>query len=140
MEDLSQTLASLRCVLSNGIKAADQSSLNHNLSDARTRAGPAGICTAPKECVVSPALSQYDLQALEHQARQEELEEECILAFQVSATIRPPALLLCRSLRPHHGCVFLQTQQASAPESSDDTQRDEEFDDEMMKVKVFVFR
>ncbi|XDV53709.1 hypothetical protein PO909_022144 [Leuciscus waleckii] len=102
VEDLSQTLASLRSVLSNGIKAADQSSLNHNLSDART--SPAGVCTAPEEC---PALSQYELQALEHQARQEQLEEECILAF--------------------------QTQQASAPESSEDMQRDEEFDDEMMK-------
>ncbi|XP_056121525.1 bifunctional 3'-5' exonuclease/ATP-dependent helicase WRN isoform X2 [Rhinichthys klamathensis goyatoka] len=109
VDDLSQTLASLRCALSNGIKAADQSSLN--LNDARSRTRQAGVCTAPEErghrqpeeCVVS----QYELQTLEHQARQEQLEEECILAF--------------------------QTQQASAPESSHDTERDEEFDDEMMK-------
>lgn len=44
------------------------------------------------------------------------------------------------SLRPHDCGALLQTQQASALESAQDTQRDDEFDDEMMKVKVFVFR
>ncbi|XP_077099511.1 bifunctional 3'-5' exonuclease/ATP-dependent helicase WRN isoform X5 [Siphateles boraxobius] len=115
VDDLSQTLASLKCVLSNGIKAADQSSLNLNLNDARTRTRQKSVCTAseershsqPEQCGMSTGLSQYELQTLEHQARQEQLEEECILAF--------------------------QTQQASAPESSDDTERDEEFDDEMIK-------
>lgn len=43
-----------------------------------------------------------------------------------------------------HNCYgFLQTQQASDPKNSNDTESDEEFDDEMMKVKVnsaqFIF-
>uniref|UniRef100_A0A9J7YTQ6 DNA 3'-5' helicase n=1 Tax=Cyprinus carpio carpio TaxID=630221 RepID=A0A9J7YTQ6_CYPCA len=63
-----------------------------------------------RECVMSLDISEYELQMLEQQARHEQLEEECILAFQVTA-------------------------QASAPKNSDDMESDEDFDDEMMKVK-----
>lgn len=36
-----------------------------------------------------------------------------------------------------HDCYdFLQTQHASEPQNSNDTESDEEFDDEMMKVKL----
>ncbi|KAK7120062.1 hypothetical protein R3I94_020175 [Phoxinus phoxinus] len=105
VDDLSQTLASLRRVLSNGITSADQSPVN--LNGARTRTRPERGRSPPAECVVSPGLSPDELRTLEHQARQEQLEEDCILAF--------------------------QTQQASAPGSPRDAEGDEEFDDEMMK-------
>uniref|UniRef100_A0A672R4P8 ATP-dependent DNA helicase n=1 Tax=Sinocyclocheilus grahami TaxID=75366 RepID=A0A672R4P8_SINGR len=38
-----------------------------------------------RECVMSLDISEYELQMLEQQARHEQLEEECILAFQVTA-------------------------------------------------------
>ncbi|XP_067290013.1 bifunctional 3'-5' exonuclease/ATP-dependent helicase WRN isoform X2 [Pseudorasbora parva] len=129
VDDLSQTHASLSCMLSNGIKTAEQSvkgqsSLHHNLNDTKTRTCHEGVSTSSEERshsqpeeepgrrsvsdgVMSLDISEYELQMLEQQARQEQLEEECILAF--------------------------QTQQGSAPKNSNDTESDEEFDDEMMK-------
>ncbi|XP_048028103.1 Werner syndrome ATP-dependent helicase homolog [Megalobrama amblycephala] len=129
VDDLSQTLASLRCILTNGNKTDDrsveeQSSLYHNLNDTKTRTCHEGDSTSseeqshsqskeepgrcsPTKGVMSLDISEYELQMLEQQARQEQLEEECILAF--------------------------QTQQASDPKNSNDTESDEEFDDEMMK-------
>lgn len=165
MDDLSQTLASLRCILTNGNKMDDrsveeQSSLYHNLNDTKTRTCHEGVSTSseeqrhsqskeepgrcsPSEGVMSLDISEYELQMLEQQARQEQLEEECILAFQVSATFSSSVLYLCLLLMFHDCYGFLQTQQASDPKNSNDTESDEEFDDEMMKVKVntaqFIF-
>uniref|UniRef100_A0A8C1ST50 DNA 3'-5' helicase n=1 Tax=Cyprinus carpio TaxID=7962 RepID=A0A8C1ST50_CYPCA len=70
-----------------------------------------------RECVMSLDISEYELQMLEQQARHEQLEEECILAFQVTAAFSS------------------STQQASAPKNSDDMESDEDFDDEMMKLQ-----
>lgn len=158
MDDLSQTLASLRCVLSIGNKTADRSveelsSLYHNLNNTKTKTCHEGVSTSseewshshskeepgrrsPSEGVMSLDISEYELQMLEQQARQEQLEEECILAFQVSATFSSSVLCLCHLLMLHDCYDFLQTQQASAPENSHETESDEELDDEMMKVKV----
>uniref|UniRef100_A0A8C1N170 DNA 3'-5' helicase n=1 Tax=Cyprinus carpio TaxID=7962 RepID=A0A8C1N170_CYPCA len=73
LDDLSQTVASLRCVLSNGSKPFDPS-----VEETKTK-------HTERECVMSLDISEYELQMLEQQARHEQLEEECILAFQVTA-------------------------------------------------------
>lgn len=81
--DLSQTVASLRCTLLNGSKPLDLS-----VEEAKTK--PQNLeedadRQTKRECVMSLDISEYELQMLEEQARQEQLEEECILAFQVTA-------------------------------------------------------
>uniref|UniRef100_A0A8C2D2F7 DNA 3'-5' helicase n=1 Tax=Cyprinus carpio TaxID=7962 RepID=A0A8C2D2F7_CYPCA len=48
-----------------------------------------------RECVMSLDISEYELQMLEQQARHEQLEEECILAFQVTWFIFHSSLCLC---------------------------------------------
>lgn len=123
---LSQTLTSLRCVLSNANKPTERlvkekassrlaldDSNSHLEGVSTTKEQSHSQCVenpgrpAQRECVMSLDISEYELQMLEEQARQEQLEEECILAF--------------------------QTQHASEPQNSNDTESDEEFDDEMMK-------
>lgn len=96
MDDLSQTVASLRCVLSNGSKPFDPS-----VEEAKTKPQSrsqseedAGRPTE-REAVMSLDISEYELQMLEQQARQEQLEEECILAFQVTAAFNSSVLYRC---------------------------------------------
>uniref|UniRef100_A0A671S7I8 DNA 3'-5' helicase n=1 Tax=Sinocyclocheilus anshuiensis TaxID=1608454 RepID=A0A671S7I8_9TELE len=56
----------------------------HNIYSHRQSEEDAGR-HMQRECVMSLDISEYELQMLEQQARHEQLEEECILAFQVTA-------------------------------------------------------
>ncbi|XP_073686167.1 bifunctional 3'-5' exonuclease/ATP-dependent helicase WRN [Garra rufa] len=115
VDDLSQIVASLRSALSN-----DSKPLNPSVEEAKSKPQSHSQCEedadrhTKRECVMSLDISEYELQMLEEQARQEQLEEECILAF--------------------------QTQQASAPQNSNDMESDEDFDDEMMKCAADIER
>ncbi|XP_051539184.1 bifunctional 3'-5' exonuclease/ATP-dependent helicase WRN-like isoform X1 [Myxocyprinus asiaticus] len=129
VDDLSHTLASLRCLLLNCNKTAEKSveeqpSLKHNLQDTKTKTDHEALSTSSEkqceedsskctdvhsECLMSLDISEYELQMMEQQARQEQLEEECILAFQTQ-------------------------------ENSHDVQSDEDLDDEMMKLADDVER
>ncbi|XP_050976885.1 bifunctional 3'-5' exonuclease/ATP-dependent helicase WRN isoform X2 [Labeo rohita] len=117
--DLSQTVASLRCTLLNGSKPLDPSveeaeTKPQNQDQSHSQLEEDADRQTKRECVMSLDISEYELQMLEEQARQEQLEEECILAF--------------------------QTQQASAPQNSNDMESDEDFDDEMMKCAADIER
>lgn len=126
VDNLSQTLTSLRCVLSNANKPTEQlveekpspglildDTSSHHEGVPTTEEQSHSQCVEnpgrppQRECAMSLDISEYELQMLEEQARQEQLEEECILAF--------------------------QTQHASGPQDLNATESDEEFDDEMMK-------
>lgn len=90
MDDLSQTVASLRCVLSNGSKPFDPSveeakTKPQNQDQSHSQSEEDAGRHTERECVMSLDISEYELQMLEQQARHEQLEEECILAFQVTA-------------------------------------------------------
>ncbi len=133
MDDLSQTVASLSCVLLNGSKRFDPS-----VEEAKTK--PQSRSQSEEDVgrhteragVMSLDISKYELQMLEQQARQEQLEEECILAFQVTAAFSSSVHYRC-DLLMFHDYGFPQTQQASSPNNSNDMESDE---DEMMKVKL----
>lgn len=96
MDDLSKTVASLRCVLSNGSKPFDPS-----VEEAETKPQSRSQCEedagrhTEREAVMSLDIAEYELQMLEQQARQEQLEEECILAFQVTAAFSSSVLYRC---------------------------------------------
>uniref|UniRef100_A0A8C1MXT8 ATP-dependent DNA helicase n=1 Tax=Cyprinus carpio TaxID=7962 RepID=A0A8C1MXT8_CYPCA len=90
LDDLSQTVASLRCVLSNGSKPFDPSveetkTKPQNQDQSHSQSEEDAGRHTERECVMSLDISEYELQMLEQQARHEQLEEECILAFQVTA-------------------------------------------------------
>lgn len=94
VDDLSQTVASLRCVLSNGSKPFDPSVEEAKTKPQSRSQSDAGRHTE-REAVMSLDISEYELQMLEQQARQEQLEEECILAFQVTAAFSSSVLYQC---------------------------------------------
>uniref|UniRef100_A0A671S6E9 DNA 3'-5' helicase n=1 Tax=Sinocyclocheilus anshuiensis TaxID=1608454 RepID=A0A671S6E9_9TELE len=90
VDDLSQTVASLRCVLSNASKPFDPSDEEaktkpENRDQSHRQSEEDAGRHMQRECVMSLDISEYELQMLEQQARHEQLEEECILAFQVTA-------------------------------------------------------
>ncbi|XP_016377558.1 Werner syndrome ATP-dependent helicase homolog [Sinocyclocheilus rhinocerous] len=119
VDDLSQTVASLRCVLLNASKPFDPSDEEaktkpENRDQSHSQSEEDAGRHTQRECVMSLDISEYELQMLEQQARHEQLEEECILAF--------------------------QTQQASAHKDSNDMESDEDFDDEMMKCAADIER
>ncbi|XP_058644644.1 bifunctional 3'-5' exonuclease/ATP-dependent helicase WRN isoform X2 [Onychostoma macrolepis] len=115
VDDLSQTVASLRCILSNGSKPFDPPVEEAKTKpQSRSQSEEDAGRHSEREGVMSLDISEYELQMLEEQARQEQLEEECILAF--------------------------QTQQASDPKNSNDMESDEDFDDEMMKCAADIER
>ncbi|XP_043107034.1 Werner syndrome ATP-dependent helicase homolog isoform X2 [Puntigrus tetrazona] len=114
VDDLSQTVASLRCVLSKNSKTFEAKPKPHNQDQSHSQSEEDINRHTERECVTSPDISEYELQMLEQQTRQELLEEECILAF--------------------------QTQQASCPKNSNDMESDEDFDDEMMKCAADIER
>ncbi|XP_065127721.2 bifunctional 3'-5' exonuclease/ATP-dependent helicase WRN isoform X1 [Paramisgurnus dabryanus] len=110
VNDLSRTLTSLRwCVLKSN-SAADnssgaESSVQHTDDDTASSKGKSQC--AVKHSDDQTHMSEYELQMVEMQARQEQLDEECILAF--------------------------QTQEQSGQHDSYDAESDEDLDDEMMK-------
>lgn len=55
--------------------------VKHSLSLKEDKNGP--VQTVKRECIMSLDISDYELQMLEMQARQEENEEQSILAFEV---------------------------------------------------------
>uniref|UniRef100_A0A673GVK4 DNA 3'-5' helicase n=1 Tax=Sinocyclocheilus rhinocerous TaxID=307959 RepID=A0A673GVK4_9TELE len=90
VDDLSQTVASLRCVLLNASKPFDPSDEEaktkpENRDQSHSQSEEDAGRHTQRECVMSLDISEYELQMLEQQARHEQLEEECILAFQVTA-------------------------------------------------------
>lgn len=98
--DLSQTVASLRCTLLNGSKPLDPSveeaeTKPQNQDQSHSQLEEDADRQTKRECVMSLDISEYELQMLEEQARQEQLEEECILAFQVTAVFIFSLLYQC---------------------------------------------
>lgn len=61
--------------------SASRDHVKHSLSLEEDTNGP--VQTVQRECVMSLDITQYELQMLEMQARQEETEEQSILAFEV---------------------------------------------------------
>ncbi|KAK2871546.1 hypothetical protein Q8A67_024073 [Cirrhinus molitorella] len=119
VDDLSQTVASLRSALLNDSKPLDSSveeakTKPQNQDQSHSQCQEGSDRHHERESMMALDISEYELQVLEEQARQEQLEEECILAF--------------------------QTQQASSPQNSNDMESDEDFDDEMMKCAADIER
>lgn len=120
LDDLAHTLQSLRSCLLKSDRAAD---------DTRT-AEDTGQ-KSDTQCV----MSEDERQMLEMQARQEQMDEECILAFQVLYVVSfcSDITLLMDWLMFNDGDDLLQTQEQSAQNESD-----EDLDDEMMKVNTHM--
>ncbi|RXN11839.1 Werner syndrome ATP-dependent helicase isoform X2 [Labeo rohita] len=117
--DLSQTVASLRCTLLNGSKPLDPSveeaeTKPQNQDQSHSQLEEDADRQTKRECVMSLDISEYELQMLEEQARQEQLEEECILAFQCAADIE--------RLNDEH----VHEKQALAEDDDEDVEEDEE--------------
>lgn len=72
--------ADVRCKDRNG-HSSSTVQVNHSLSVEEDENGPAQ--TAQKQCIMSLDISEYELEMLEMQARQEENDEQSILAFEV---------------------------------------------------------
>uniref|UniRef100_A0A8C1R356 DNA 3'-5' helicase n=1 Tax=Cyprinus carpio TaxID=7962 RepID=A0A8C1R356_CYPCA len=80
-----------------------------------------------RECVMSLDISEYELQMLEQQARHEQLEEECILAFQVTAAFSSSCAADIERLNGKHGHEKQELVPRSGAEDDDeDVEEDEE--------------
>lgn len=125
--------------ISNMDTKASRDHVKHLLSPDKDENGTA--LTVQRKCSMSLDISEYELQMLEMQARQEEKEEQSIVAFQVclfSILLKNMACFV--QLNGSALFFFHLTQERSALESSGELsfelESDEELDSEMIEVKL----